>query len=139
MMAGPQVAPFEPLAIEGEPAANLVDLVHRSVLNEPGRVALQWKPARIRRRSSEGGAEEPIAWRTSSYREMWDWIRDVSLGLQSLGVAPGDAVAILCRTRPEWLVADLSERSLPCTRPVRRRRPSSVSGPKEKVFGRELM
>src|SRR5438105_11676044 len=111
MMAGPQVAPFEPLAIDGKPAANLVDLVHRSVQNEPERVALQWKPARRRRRSAEG-AEEPIAWRTTTYGEMWDWIRDVSLGLQSLGVAPGDAVAILCRTRPEWLVADLASMAL---------------------------
>jgi long-chain acyl-CoA synthetase len=112
MMAGLQVAPFEPLAIDGKPAVNLVDLVHRSVLNDPQRVALQWKPARSRRRSAEGGAEEPIAWRTTTYREMWDWIRDVSLGLQSLGVAAGDSVAILCRTRPEWLVVDLASMAL---------------------------
>ena len=106
-MAGLQVAPFEPLAIEGEPAANLLDLVHRSVLNEPERVALQWKPTRSRRKSTEGAAEEPITWRTTTYREMWNWVRDVSLGLRSLGVTSGDTVCILCRTRPEWLVVDL--------------------------------
>jgi long-chain acyl-CoA synthetase len=106
-MAGPQVATLEPLVVEGEAAANLVDLVHRSVLAQPDLVALQWKPARSRRRSAEGDAEEP-AWRSSTYREMWDWIRDGSLGLQSLGVGSGDAVCIVCRTRPEWLVVDLA-------------------------------
>ena len=108
MMAGPQVAPFELLAIEAEPAVNLVDLVHRSVLAQPELVALQWKPPRSRRRSAEGDGDEAVAWRTSTYRETWDWIRDVSLGLQSLGVVAGDTVCIVCRTRPEWLVVDLA-------------------------------
>ena len=111
-MAGLQVAPFEPLVIEGEPAANLVDLVHRSVLTQPERVALQWKPPRSHRRSAEGDGEEAVAWRTSSYGETWDWIRDVSLGLQALGVVAGDTVCIVCRTRPEWLVVDLASMAL---------------------------
>ncbi len=107
-MRGQQVAPFEPLAVDGEPAANLVDLVHRSVLAQPDHVALRWKPARSRRQSAEGDAGQPIPWRTSTYRETWDWIRDVSLGLQSVGVSRGDSVCIVCRTRPEWLVVDLA-------------------------------
>jgi len=111
MTAGPQIAPFEPLAIEGEPAANLVDLVHRSVLAQPELVALQWKPPRSRHRTAEGD-EEAVGWRTSTYRETWDWIRDVSLGLQSLGVVAGDTVCIVCRTRPEWLVVDLASMAL---------------------------
>ena len=112
MMAGPQVAPFEPLVIEGEPAANLVDLVHRSVLANPELVALQWKPPRNRRKSAEGDRDEAVGWRTSTYRETWDWIRDVSLGLQSLGVVSGDTVCLVCRTRPEWLVVDLASMAL---------------------------
>ena len=112
MMAGPQVAPFEPLVIEGEPAANLVDLVHRSVLANPQFVALQWKPPRNRRKSAEGDRDEAVGWRTSTYRETWDWIRDVSLGLQSLGVVSGDTVCLVCRTRPEWLVVDLASMAL---------------------------
>jgi len=112
MMPGPQVAPFEPLAIEGEPAANLVDLVHRSVLAQPELVALQWKPPRSRRGTAQRDGEEAVGWRTSTYRETWDWIRDVSLGLQSLGVVAGDTVCIVCRTRPEWLVVDLASMAL---------------------------
>ena len=111
-MRGQQVAPFEPLAVDGEPAANLVDLVHRSVLAQPDHVALRWKPARSRRQSAEGDAGQPIPWRTSTYRETWDWIRDVSLGLQSVGVSRGDSVCIVCRTRPEWLVVDLASMAL---------------------------
>jgi long-chain acyl-CoA synthetase len=110
--SSPQVAPFEPLAVEAEPAANLVDLIHRSVLAHPEGIALQWKPARSRRRSENGDGEQPVAWRTSTYREMWDWIRDVSLGLAALGVGPGDAVGIVCRTRPEWLVVDLASMAI---------------------------
>ena len=110
--AAPEVAPFEPLEVEGQPAANLVDLVHRSVLAQPDHVALTWKPARGRRQSGDGDGGQPVAWRTSTYRETWDWIRDVSLGLQSLGIGSGDAVCIVCRTRPEWLVVDLASMAL---------------------------
>ncbi len=35
-------------------------------------------------------------------------VRDVSLGLQCFGVQPGDRVAIMSESRPEWEVADLA-------------------------------
>ena len=44
----------------------------------------------------------------SSSREFFEQIRDVSLGLKSIGVGPGDRVALICETRPEWMVADLA-------------------------------
>ena len=43
-----------------------------------------------------------------SSREYFDAIRDFSLGLEGLGVAPGDRVAILADSRPEWTVTDLA-------------------------------
>ena len=43
-----------------------------------------------------------------SSREFFDHIRDLSLGLAGLGVQPGDRVALLCESRPEWLMADLA-------------------------------
>ena len=41
-------------------------------------------------------------------RELLDQIRDLSLGLGTLGMQRGDHVALLSESRPEWLVADLA-------------------------------
>ena len=43
-----------------------------------------------------------------STQELFDRIRDFSLGLGALGVGPGDRVAILSDSRPEWVIADLA-------------------------------
>ncbi len=43
-----------------------------------------------------------------STQELFDRIRDLSLGLGALGVEPGDRVAILSDSRPEWVIADLA-------------------------------
>ncbi len=43
-----------------------------------------------------------------SGKEFFERIRDVSLGLGALGVGPGDRVAIVAESRPEWLMADLA-------------------------------
>jgi long-chain acyl-CoA synthetase len=44
----------------------------------------------------------------ASTREWFDEMRDVSLGLAELGVAPGDRVAIMSESRPEWLLTDIA-------------------------------
>ncbi len=41
-------------------------------------------------------------------RELFDGIRDLSLGLSELGMAPGDRVALIAESRPEWLSVDLA-------------------------------
>ncbi len=43
-----------------------------------------------------------------SSRELFDEVRDLSLGLESIGVRAGDRVAILSDSRPEWTVVDLA-------------------------------
>ncbi len=43
-----------------------------------------------------------------SSRELFDEVRDLSLGLQGLGVGGGDRVAILSDSRPEWTITDLA-------------------------------
>ena len=43
----------------------------------------------------------------ASSREFFEQIRDFSLGLKGIGVGPGSRVALICETRPEWMVADL--------------------------------
>ncbi|MEO8564492.1 MAG: long-chain fatty acid--CoA ligase [bacterium] len=47
------------------------------------------------------GAYQPITSRTLSER-----VRRLALGLQELGVQPGDRVAILSENRPEWAISD---------------------------------
>jgi len=48
-----------------------------------------------------GGAYQPI-----SHRTMADRVRHLALGLEELGVRPGDRVAIISENRPEWAIAD---------------------------------
>ena len=43
-----------------------------------------------------------------SSQELFERIRDVSLGLSSLGVGSGDRVAILSESRPEWVICDMA-------------------------------
>ena len=43
-----------------------------------------------------------------SNRQLFDEVRDLSLGLEALGVGVRDRVAILSDSRPEWVVTDLA-------------------------------
>ncbi|MGH9408036.1 MAG: AMP-dependent synthetase/ligase [Vicinamibacterales bacterium] len=43
-----------------------------------------------------------------STRDWFDRVRDVALGLEALGIAPGDRVAIVSESRPEWITVDLA-------------------------------
>jgi long-chain acyl-CoA synthetase len=43
-----------------------------------------------------------------STRDWFDRVRDLALGLASLGVQAGDRVAIMSESRPEWLLADFA-------------------------------
>jgi len=45
-------------------------------------------------------------WVDTSYRELGAVVKEVSLGLQSLGIEHGDKVGILSNTRPEWTYSD---------------------------------
>jgi long-chain acyl-CoA synthetase len=45
-------------------------------------------------------------WVDTSYRELGAIVKEVSLGLQSLGIEHGDKVGILSNTRPEWTYSD---------------------------------
>ena len=46
------------------------------------------------------------AWKDVSYAELGEIVSEVGRGLIDLGIEPGDRVAILCTTRPEWTYAD---------------------------------
>jgi long-chain acyl-CoA synthetase len=43
-----------------------------------------------------------------SSKEFFEQVRDLSLGLSAIGIAPGDRVAILSESRPEWVMVDLA-------------------------------
>src|SRR6187397_1088538 len=45
-------------------------------------------------------------WRDVSYREVGEIVSEIGRGLIHLGIRPGDRVALLARTRPEWTYAD---------------------------------
>jgi long-chain acyl-CoA synthetase len=44
----------------------------------------------------------------TSGREFLERVRDLGLGLQSLGMAAGDRVVLLAESRPDWLLADFA-------------------------------
>jgi long-chain acyl-CoA synthetase len=45
-------------------------------------------------------------WREVSWEEAGRWVEDLAAGFLSLGLGRGDRVAILCRTRLEWILCD---------------------------------
>jgi long-chain acyl-CoA synthetase len=47
-------------------------------------------------------------WAEMSYEELGDRARAYGRGLIALGIEPGDRVAILGETAPEWTLADLA-------------------------------
>jgi long-chain acyl-CoA synthetase len=57
------------------------------------------RPDQIRYRSAEG-------WREISTTEFVSTVRDLALGLATLGVGKGDRVALLSENRPEWIAFD---------------------------------
>jgi long-chain acyl-CoA synthetase len=45
-------------------------------------------------------------WRDVSYEELGGIVKEVTLGLAAIGLGPGDKIAILAHTRPEWTYSD---------------------------------
>ena len=53
-------------------------------------------------------------WKTITWREVGDVVREVALGLLALGRGTGDAVALLSTSRAEWVQADFAIFSAGC-------------------------
>jgi long-chain acyl-CoA synthetase len=54
------------------------------------------------------------AWRTLTWREVGDSVRELALGLIALGRAKGESVALLSASRAEWVQADFAIFSAGC-------------------------
>src|SRR5688500_18051838 len=48
------------------------------------------------------------AWHDVSFAEVGEISSEIARGLIDLGLQPGDRVALLCTTRPEWTYADFA-------------------------------
>ena len=83
-----------PVLVEREDLRNTTDILAERLRLHPRHVAFQ-----VRR----GGA-----WRDVTTRELADDVVRVAKGLLAVGVAAGDAVAIVAPTRYEWAVADFA-------------------------------
>ena len=102
---------IEPLVVDpADRMPNLVALIARSAERNADREAMRWKLPKAKR--ADEGADDAGRWTSRSYREMWDWVTNLSLGLKDLGIGDGDAVCIIARTRPEWTIADLASLAL---------------------------
>jgi long-chain acyl-CoA synthetase len=99
---------IEPLVVAPEDRVpNIVALIARAAERNASREAMRWKLPKGARAS-----EDSAGWTSRTYREVWDWITSVSLGLRDLGIGDGDRVCIISRTRPEWTIADLASLAL---------------------------
>ena len=74
----------------------------RTLADLPFHVVGRFPKAVLIRRCVGEGCED------RSSREVFDEVRDLSLGLEDIGVRAGDRVAILADSRPEWTITDLA-------------------------------
>src|ERR1700745_742107 len=47
-------------------------------------------------------------WREHTFAEVSEIVDEIALGLVDLGIEPGDRVALLANTRPDWTYASLA-------------------------------
>jgi long-chain acyl-CoA synthetase len=52
------------------------------------------------------GKDAAGEWRSRTWREYWQDVRDFAKGLITLGLQPGDCVALVGNNRPEWVIAE---------------------------------
>src|SRR6188472_37875 len=72
----------------------IADLMARAAEQSAERIALRHKT----------GGE----WSDVTYAEAGEIVREIGLGLIDIGIAPGERVALLCDTRPEWTYCDFA-------------------------------
>lgn len=69
------------------------ELLNRNVVMFPSKKAQMWR--------NKKGEVESI-----TYAQLGRIVKEITCGLMELGIQPGDRVAIMCNTRPEWMWCD---------------------------------
>jgi len=108
-----------PAAVDIPSSAGLTDVVFERAAGEPGRVVMRRKGT-----GGDGG------WQDVTARQFAGDVTALAKGLIAAGIAAGDRVALMSRTRYEWTVLDTpsgrrARRPCPSMRP---RQPSRSSG-----------
>jgi long-chain acyl-CoA synthetase len=85
-----------PATSESTGSRTIADLLPKAAAKYADRVAVKYK--------DKGSGE----WRDVTFREVGEIVSEIGRGLVDLGIAPGDRVALLCNTRPEWTYADFA-------------------------------
>src|SRR5437764_13461343 len=89
------VAMAEPLPAQGVGSRTIADLLPLAARKHGSRRAILYK-------------DDSGEWVSKTFTEVGEIVRSLSLGLIDLGIAPGDKVAILANTRPEWTYFDFA-------------------------------
>jgi long-chain acyl-CoA synthetase len=85
-----------PASVDIPSSANLTDVVFERAASDPGRVVM-------RRRSAAGTA---AGWQGVTARQFAEDVTGLAKGLIAAGIAAGDRVALMSRTRYEWTAVD---------------------------------
>src|SRR3954453_5227605 len=88
-------ATAEALPAEGVGSRTIADLLPLAARKHGARRAILYK-------------DDSGEWVSKSFVEVGEIVRSLSLGLIDLGIEPGDKVAILANTRPEWTYFDFA-------------------------------
>ena len=84
-----------PASVDIPPSASLTDVVFERAASDPGRVVM--------RRKSAAGDD---TWQYVTAKQFADDVTALAKGLIAAGIATGDRVALMSRTRYEWTVID---------------------------------
>lgn len=86
------------MTADGKPPATVSELATWAAKTHSDAVAIRY--------TREGALHE------LTYAELEESVNDIADGLIALGVRPGDTVALLSETRPEWTICDLAIASI---------------------------
>ncbi|MFH1058544.1 MAG: AMP-binding protein [Pseudomonadota bacterium] len=87
---------------------------------EPGVDIAAWTLPSLLRQNAEKYGDGKVAlrekeygiWQDFTWRQYYEHVRDIALGLAALGFRDDDALAIIGDNRPEWVFAELAAQSL---------------------------